>query len=89
MLIKKKYGVESVTIPLDLSREDILDVITRVTDSIEIGLVINNAGLEAVRPFLDHTLDQLLTQLHLNARAALILAYHFGAKMANRKHWIS
>ena len=73
-LIKGTYGVKAVTIPFDLSREDILDVITPVTDPLEIGLVINNAAAEAARPFLEHTLEQLLTQLHLNTRAAMVLS---------------
>jgi short-subunit dehydrogenase len=83
--INKDYGVEAKTIVLDLSREDILQEITPVTDSLEIGLLVNNAGMSRVRPFLNHTLDQLVKQLHVNARAGLILAYHFGRKMAERR----
>jgi hypothetical protein len=83
--IRKDYGVEVRTIVLDLSREDILQEITPVTDSLEIGLLVNNAGLSKVRPFLDDNLDQLVKQLHVNARAGLILAYHFSRKMAERR----
>ena len=83
--IRKDYGVEVKTIALDLSREDILPEITQVTDSLEIGLLVNNAGISKVRPFLDHSLDQLLKQLHVNARAGLILSHHFGRKMAERR----
>ncbi len=83
--IKNKYHVETATIPLDLSRDDILDAITPVTDTLEIGMLINNAGIEKVGPFFSFTLEQQLTQLHLNARAALILSHHFGEKMAERK----
>jgi uncharacterized protein len=83
--IKKDYGVEVKTIALDLSREDFLPEITAVTDSLEIGLLVNNAGVSKVRPFLNHSPDQLLKQLHVNARAGLILAHHFGKKMAGRK----
>ncbi len=83
--IKEAYKVEVKTIVLDLSRPDILDVITPVTDSLEIGLLINNAGISRVRPFLEHSLEQLLTQLNLNTRAAMILAYHFGHKMVKTR----
>jgi short-subunit dehydrogenase len=82
--IEAAYGVSTKTLALDLSRQDILETISPLTDTLEVGLVINNAGMSRVRPFLDHTLEQLLTQLHLNARAALILAYHFGGKMVER-----
>ena len=83
--IKKDYGVEVYTIVFDLSREDILQAITTVTDSLEVGLLINNAGMSKVRPFLDHQLDELTKQLHVNARAGLILAHHFGRKMADKR----
>lgn len=83
--ISDAYGVSTKIIPMDLSRPDILDTILPVTDALEVGLVINNAGTTKVLPFFEHTLEQLLTQLHLNARAALILAYHFGRKMVCRR----
>jgi short-subunit dehydrogenase len=83
--IIRDYGVAVKTITLDLSREDILEEIAPVTDSLEIGLLVNNAGISKVRPFLNHTPDQLVKQLHVNARAGLVLAYHFGKKMAERR----
>jgi hypothetical protein len=83
--IKLEYDVEVKTIVLDLSREDLLQGITQVTDSLEIGLLINNAGLSKVSPFLSLTEDQVVKQLHVNARAGLILTHHFGRKMAERR----
>ncbi len=83
--LSKDHGVAVKTLALDLSREDILDEITPVTDALEIGLVVNNAGLSRVRPFLHHDTAQLVKQLHVNARAGLLLAHHFGRKMAGRK----
>jgi len=83
--IVRDYGVEVKTIALDLGREDILPEISQITDSLEIGLLVNNAGISRVRPFLEHSLGQLLRQLHVNTRAGLILAHHFGRKMAGRR----
>ncbi len=83
--IKKNYGVEVKTLALDLSREDILQVITPVTDSLEIGLLVNNAGMSKVCPFLQQNIDQHVKQLHVNAQAGLILSHHFGRKMAERR----
>ena len=51
--IIKEYGVAVRTIVLDLSREDFMRAIIPVTDSLEIGLLINNAGLSKVSPFLN------------------------------------
>ena len=83
--IKNDYNVDVKTIVLDLNRENILQEITPITDSLEIGLLVNNAGLSKVSPFLDLTLDQLVKQLHVNARAGLILTHHFGRKMVERR----
>jgi hypothetical protein len=83
--LKKDYGIEVKIIALDLSREDFLKEISPVTDSLEIGLLINNAGVSFVRPFLRQTPEELTQQLHINARAGLLLAHHFGQKMAERK----
>jgi short-subunit dehydrogenase len=84
--LKKNHNVKVKTIVCDLSREDILRDITPITDSLEIGLLVNNAGLSRVAPFLCQTLDQLVKQLHVNSRAGLILSHHFGRKMAEKRH---
>jgi hypothetical protein len=55
--IRSRYGVEARTIGLDLGREDILKDLTAVTDSLEIGLLVNNAGVSTVGPFLNLTAD--------------------------------
>lgn len=84
--IKKDHQVEVKTITVDLSRENFLEDITPVIGALEIGLLVNNAGISKVRPFLHHTVEQLTKQLHVNARAGLVLAHHFGKKMAGRRH---
>jgi len=80
--LEREYNITVKIITIDLSREDILDTIKKTTDSLEIGLLINNAGLSTVGPFLNMSADYLLKQFHTNARAALILTRHFGEKMA-------
>ncbi len=79
------FGVAVKTVVADLGREDFLSAITPVTDSLEVGLLINNAGISQVRPFLTHTSEYLMRQLHVNARAGLLLAHHFGAAMSARQ----
>ena len=82
--IKLEYNVEVKIIAVDLNRQDLLQGITPVTDSLEIGLLINNAGLSKVSPFLNLTEEQLVKQLQVNSRASLILTHHFAGKMAGR-----
>jgi short-subunit dehydrogenase len=81
-VLEHEYNIAVKIIVIDLSREDLLDPIKKTTDSLEIGLLVNNAGLSTVGFFLDMSADYLLSQFHTNSRAALILTRHFGEKMA-------
>jgi short-subunit dehydrogenase len=83
--LEREYNINVKIIAIDLSREDLLDTIKKMTDSLEIGLLVNNAGLSTVGPFLDMSADYLLSQFHTNARAALILTRYFGEKMTSRR----
>jgi short-subunit dehydrogenase len=83
--LERDYGIETRTVAVDLGREDILSQLAPVIGSVEVGLLVNNAGISSVGPFLDHSLDHLLQQLHVNARAGLMLAHHLGTKMVERK----
>jgi short-subunit dehydrogenase len=83
--ISHEYHVQVKTLAVDLSRENFLDRVSPVIDSLEIGLLINNAGLSRVKPFLDHTTEDLVKQLHVNARAGLVLARHLSPKMVECK----
>jgi uncharacterized protein len=82
--LEQDYGVQTRRVIADLGREDILQQLAPITDSLDVGLLVNNAGVSRVRPFLYQDLDPLLYQLHVNARAGLILTHHFGKRMAER-----
>ncbi len=82
--IRHDYGVAVKTLALDLGREDIMPEIRAVTDGLEVGLLVNNAGISKISPFLDLSAAYLTQQLHVNVRAGLLLAHHFGGRMAAR-----
>ena len=79
------YGIKTRTIRLDLARDDIIKAMSPVTENLDIGLLVNNAGISTVGTFMAQTPDYLVRQLHVNARAGLMLAHHFGIKMVQRK----
>jgi short-subunit dehydrogenase len=72
-MLEREYHISVKVIAIDLSRGDLLDPVKKAVDSLEIGLLVNNAGLSTVGPFLDMSADYLLSQFHTNARAALTL----------------
>jgi uncharacterized protein len=84
--VRVKSGVEVRTLCLDLKRSDMLDRIREVTDDIEVGLLIFNAGeIDSVMgPFLDRALEDVIAAVQVTAIGQTTLAHHFGARMAAR-----
>ncbi len=81
----EQYGVEVKTVQVDLSRADFMDSIRAVTDPVEVGLLVNNAGVSVDGKFLENSLDDELRMLDINCRAPLVLASEFGNKMVSGK----
>ncbi len=77
-------GVETRALRLDLTRPDMLAALRRATAALDIGLLVNNAGVSAIGPFLDVPAEQHARVLEVNARAPMLLAHHFGGLMRAR-----
>jgi short-subunit dehydrogenase len=85
--VKAATGVQVRTLGLDLTAPDMLDRIRAVTDDIEVGLLIYNAGAShRTGPYLEWPLADVLKVIRLNVEGQAILAHHFGRKMAARGH---
>ncbi len=69
----------------DLSQPDFMPIILSATQSIDVGLLVNNAGFGIGGNFLDHELKKELALLDVNCRAPLILTHEFGRRMIERK----
>lgn len=82
--IAGKYPVDVKPLALDLRDDDFLDAIAQITDSLEVGLLVNNAGVSSVTPFLQTDRTVLLDQIKTNVRAPLILTHHLGQGMIAR-----
>jgi uncharacterized protein len=82
--LAQTFGISYRTVELDLTSDDFLNEIEKVTRDLDIGLVISNAGSMIPGDFL--TVDQRIWQqdLRLNAKAHLDLAHHFGHHLAQR-----
>jgi short-subunit dehydrogenase len=72
-------------IAADLSRSDFLPSLVSAIGSVEVGLLVNNAGFGLAGEFLGHELEKELALLDVNCRAALILTHVFGRQMAQRQ----
>ncbi|HJZ92725.1 MAG TPA: SDR family oxidoreductase [Gemmataceae bacterium] len=79
--LQRQHAVAVRVVGADLSRADFLPAIERATADLQVGLLVNNAGVATPGQFLDNDLDAELSLLHVNTRAPLILAHHFGRSM--------
>jgi short-subunit dehydrogenase len=83
--LSREFNVGVRPVVLDLALPDFLSTLIPATQGLEVGLLVNNAGISAIGHFLDVPLDKHLSILAINARAALVLAHYFGGLMRARK----
>lgn len=82
--IAAQTDVQTHPLICDFSAPDGPSTLIEATQDLEIGLLVNNAGISKIGHFLDVPLEKHLGMLELNARAPLVLTHHFGAKMRAR-----
>ena len=84
-IVRRESRVEVRTLELDLTLPDMLDRIKHVTDDVDVGLLIYNAGAGyGFGSFLDRPLKGSLDIARLNPIGQMTLAHHFGQKMVAR-----
>lgn len=79
------HSIQTKIISVDLASNDFLQRVATETESLDVGLLVNNAGFALTGRFLDHKLEDELALLYVNCRAPLMLAHHFGGKMAQQR----
>src|ERR1700722_19604345 len=83
--VRSNSNVQVRTASLDLRLADVLDRVRAITDDIEVGMLIYNAGVIGPSPFLDRSLEQNLKSLRLTVNGPVVLAHHFGSRMRERR----
>jgi short-subunit dehydrogenase len=79
-------GVEVRTLRLDLLDAGALKSVRSVTDDLEVGLLIFNAGANSYgHEFVSGDLDRVRGVIDLNITCQLALTHHFGARMKERR----
>jgi short-subunit dehydrogenase len=83
--IGEAHGVQVRTLPMDLTSTDMLEQIRAVTDDLEVGLLVYNAGAnQSMLRYFDASLEQALRVVRLNPVGQVSLTHHFGLKMRER-----
>jgi hypothetical protein len=83
--LTRDYAIEVRPLELDLAREDVGSVVEAATSDIDIGLLVYNAALSMIGPYLQISLQDHLDEIAINCRAPLTLSYILGQKMVKRR----
>src|SRR5258708_755184 len=83
--LAKGFNVRYRNVVADLSQEGFLDKLAEATNDLDIGLVVSNAGTGNPGEFLKLDRQLLQATLRLSTMAHLDIAYHFGAKLTERR----
>ncbi|MDF1604104.1 SDR family NAD(P)-dependent oxidoreductase [Nocardioides sp. YIM 152315] len=82
----RALGAEVRTLAVDLTDVDALKRIAEVTDGLEVGLLVFNAGANTYgHEFVTGDLDRFQQVIDLNITAQLALVRHFGEPMKERR----
>jgi short-subunit dehydrogenase len=82
--LASRHGVEVRPVSIDLGDPDAGSELRARTQDLDLGLVVYNAALSPIGPFLEQDLAEKLRALDVNCRTPLILAHEFGRAMAAR-----
>ena len=82
--LTKTYSINIRSVVVDLSTPDFLAQLAARTDDIDVGLLVSNAGDDAMGALLRVPLEQLTKMLRLNTGVHLQLVHHFGRLFEKR-----
>jgi short-subunit dehydrogenase len=82
--LRSRFGVSIETLAIDLASPELEAHFSALAAQHEIGLVVYNAALSVVAPFLETSVQDKQRMLDVNARGPLLAAHVFGKRMAER-----
>ncbi|MBT8138289.1 MAG: SDR family NAD(P)-dependent oxidoreductase [Gammaproteobacteria bacterium] len=85
--LRKQHSVKCIAIELDLGSENLLQVLSNAVGSLEVGLLVYNAGLADVGPFFkkETGLDFELKKIAVNVSGVFLLTHYFAKRMLARR----
>lgn len=83
--LKSNFGIEVKVVPLDLAAEGFFSTLQQAIDGLDIGLVVNNAGINCEGHFYRGDLQRNLNMLRLNVEAPFIISYEMGKLLTEKK----
>jgi short-subunit dehydrogenase len=83
--IAMQYKVQTKVIECDVAQDGFQEIILEATKNLEVGLLVNNAGINCEGQFFRGNLDRNVQMIQVNMKAPFILAYEFGKIFVSQK----
>lgn len=83
--LEEKYTIHTRQLHLDLSDKNAVDEIMKISSDIDVGLLVYNAAYSLIKPFINHTSDELNTFIEVNARTQIQLVHSFSKRLIEQK----
>jgi short-subunit dehydrogenase len=83
--LSEEYNVNATSLQLDLSEAGATGKIREALDGIEVSMMVYNAALSGIGPFIENSEEYLQRACQVNMVTPLELAHHFGRKMIERR----
>lgn len=77
-------GGEARTLTLDLCQPNFIGAVQAAIAHLDIGLLVNNAGITTIGLFVDRPIEQHLKVVDLNVRAPLLLSHALAPQLIKR-----
>lgn len=82
--IRAAHPIEVRTLALDLARADVAAAVLAATADVEVGLLVYNAAISVISPYLDMAPADVQAMLDVNCRAPLLLTHALVPAMVSR-----
>ncbi len=82
--LEARYKVLCPVIVADLSSAEQMDGLLEITEKLDMGLLVCNAGFGTAGHFLDAEIETEMNMLGVNGMAVTRLVHHFGRKFKNK-----
>jgi len=82
--LKGEFGIEYKALGIDLAKEGFYAEIDKEIRDLDIGLLVNNAGMNCEGAFYRGGLERNLGMLRLNVEASFILAHEIGKRLQEK-----
>jgi short-subunit dehydrogenase len=82
--LRENHGVQSRVLPLDLTESSASKKLESATADLDVGLLVNNAGIEQRGSFVGQSPEELREAIELNVTTPTDLGQRFGSRFVER-----